>query len=149
MINIHLDVLKMKLNMCLKMYTWKSVCKFSEYLCQDNNIIASQSTRNFKAPNILPFWYLSKRCTGNLGSSMACQMEEPGRVVRIPKIYQDFCHYSLAEDFKIDQIRKTNERFFFKIFIKIDTKPNIKGEINLTNLDIHSLGIFQPVRVDV
>lgn len=80
---------------------------------------------------------------------MACQMEEPGRVVRIPKIYQDFCHYSLAEDFKIYQIRKTNERFFFKIFIKIDTKPNIKGEINLTNLDIHSLGIFQPVRVDV
>lgn len=66
----------------------------------------------------------------------------------IPKMYQELCqHHSLAEDFNIDQMIKSNKRFFFEIFINIDTRPDIQGGIHLTNLDIHSVGIFLPVRV--
>lgn len=68
-------------------------------------------------------------------------------VARIPKIYQEFCHHRPAQDFNIDQMAKHKERLFFKIFI--NTRPDIKAVISLTNLDIHSVGTFLQVWVDV
>lgn len=149
MISIHLDVLKMKLNMCLKC-THENLCvSFQNIYVRITITLLLNQLEISRLLTSSPSDIFQRDVLGTWAPQWPAKWRNQAEVVRIPKIYQDFCHYSLAEDFKIDQIRKTNERFFFKIFIKIDTKPNIKGEINLTNLDIHSLGIFQPVRVDV
>lgn len=147
MTSMHLDLLKLKLNICLKMYTWKSVCKFSHIQDICVRITISLLLNQLEISRLLtssPSDIFQREVLGAWAPRWPAKRRNQAEVVRIPKIYQEFCNYSLADDFNIDQIRKTNERLFFKIFIKIDTKPNIKGWINLTNL-----AIFLPVRVDV
>lgn len=56
-------------------------------------------------------------------------------MLRISEMHQ---HRSLADGFNIDQMTNSNERFFLEMLMKIDVKPDTKGGIHLTDLDIHN-----------